>query len=256
MTGPLKLTNGTAAAPAQSFAADPTTGVIKTTNGYGIVVGGVQVAEFTAGGLVSGSRFIGEMFFYSGRNAPPLCVFPFGQTLLRAVYPALWTFAQIEISVGNLFFNNGNGTTTFGIGNMSGRAMAARDDLSGSAANVLTASTIVPDATRTGAIGGTQLHTLIAGQIPSITSTASPSLTVAVNSANWVASSSSDSTPINVGGTGSGIAASLAGGSVSKIASSGSATGTVSSTSNNTGSGAHPNVQPTMIFNVAMFAGA
>src|SRR5258708_39033583 len=61
MTGALQAISGTAAAPAYGFAIDGRTGPFKTTNGYGISVGGVQVAEFTAAGMGSGGVAAGAV---------------------------------------------------------------------------------------------------------------------------------------------------------------------------------------------------
>lgn len=54
MTGALKLADGTAGAPALSFASAATRGFHKTTDGIGVDVGGTLVAEFTSAGLASG----------------------------------------------------------------------------------------------------------------------------------------------------------------------------------------------------------
>lgn len=54
MTGQLKAISGTVAAPGYSFATALNSGFYKTTNGIGVSIGGVLVAEFGAGGLLSG----------------------------------------------------------------------------------------------------------------------------------------------------------------------------------------------------------
>ncbi len=41
-----------------------------------------------------------------------------GSTVLRADYPKLWTVAQASIASGATFYNIGDGSTTFGIGDM------------------------------------------------------------------------------------------------------------------------------------------
>lgn len=184
---------------------------------------------------------LGGIIDYMGASAPNSSfALPQGQAISRTTYATLFSLISTT-------FGSGDGSTTFNIPDLVGRVTAMRDV--GSAR--LSSSYFGGNPATLGAVGGLESHTLAAAQIPSITSTASPSLTVSVNSANWVASSSTDSTAINPpsGGGGSGITASLSGGLVSKIASSGSATGTVSSTSNNTSGSAHNNVQPTMILN-------
>ena len=54
MTGPLKLPDGSVGAPALTFNSASNTGIYKTTNGWGIAIGGVSVAEFTSTGLSTG----------------------------------------------------------------------------------------------------------------------------------------------------------------------------------------------------------
>lgn len=51
MTGPFKLADGSAGAPALAFASAATRGFFKTTDGIGVAVGGSQVAEFKSSGL-------------------------------------------------------------------------------------------------------------------------------------------------------------------------------------------------------------
>src|SRR6185437_52892 len=111
------------------------TGFFKTANGIGVSVGGTKVAEFTAGGV---SRYLGELIPYTGLTAPALTVLPYGQTLSRTTYADLWAFAQTEIAAGSAFYTNGDGTTTFGIGDMRGRVPAGKDDMGGISAGRLT----------------------------------------------------------------------------------------------------------------------
>lgn len=54
MTGPLKLVDGTAGTPSLTFNSASGRGIYKTTNGWGISVDGVSVAEFTSSGLSTG----------------------------------------------------------------------------------------------------------------------------------------------------------------------------------------------------------
>jgi hypothetical protein len=61
MTGALQLASGVVGAPGAVFAADPSSGLYKTTAGIGVAIGGVKVAEFTAAGMASGNRLIGEL---------------------------------------------------------------------------------------------------------------------------------------------------------------------------------------------------
>lgn len=54
MTGPLKGYEGTVSAPGYTFGTALTTGLYKTTDGIGVSIGGVLVAEFGSSGLLSG----------------------------------------------------------------------------------------------------------------------------------------------------------------------------------------------------------
>jgi len=170
MTGQFKNIDGDAGSPAITFNSAQTTGFYLDGDGnIAVTIGGQQVAKFTASGAVIGGKFIGEIFDWTGSTPPPLCVLPYGQTLLRSAYPDLWTFAQNEIAAGNLLYNNGDGSTTFGIPDARGRARAAADNMGGSAAGLLTSLTMVPNGTTLGAKGGTQSRAIAVANLPPYT---------------------------------------------------------------------------------------
>jgi microcystin-dependent protein len=242
MTGPLKVQPGSASSPSIAPSSNPAIGFWFDSQG-------VHVA-----GTLVGARYIGELITWTGSTAPSLCVLPFGQTLLRSSYPDLWTFAQAQIAAGNTFYNNGNGSTTFGIGDLRGRVIAGKDDMGGSAAGRLGAvAGFNADARIIGAPGGAETHTLTAAQIPSITSSQSNSPNVHTTTANVIVGTvftallSSGGNPVQL----------LTGASSSPVGTDGIlAAGTITSASTNTSGGAHNNVQPTMICNFALYAGA
>jgi microcystin-dependent protein len=155
MSGPLREIDGTAPLPAFTFNSDPTTGMFKTVNGIGFAVGGTKVAEFVAGG---GGRYLGELIPMSGRVVQPLTVLPFGQTLSRVTYASFWVWVQAEIAAGNTLYNNGDGSTTFGIIDARGYTLAAPDNMGG------------PGPGRTdmpfGATRGTQAHIITPQEMP------------------------------------------------------------------------------------------
>lgn len=92
---------------------------------------------------------------WTGSTAPAGWVLCYGQSLLRASYPDLWTHAQLEIIAGNALYTNGNGTTTFTVPDMRGRGTAGKDDMGGSALNVLNVTlTGTKASTSTGVITG------------------------------------------------------------------------------------------------------
>lgn len=154
MKGPLKAAVGAADKPSLTFSSDTTSGLFKTATGVGVSIGGTIVAEFTSAGLSKGARYLGELIPYTGSTVQQRTVFPYGQTLSRTTYPDLWAFAQIEIAAGNVFYNNGNGLDTFGIGDCRGRSLAGKDDMGGVAASRLTATYFGASGSIIGSVGG------------------------------------------------------------------------------------------------------
>jgi microcystin-dependent protein len=251
MAGALKLANGTVSAPAASFNSASGTGLYKTTDGFGVAINGAQVAEFTAGGMTKGSRYIGELIPWTGKTAPARCVLPYGQTLSRTTYADLWAFAQLEIAAGNLFYNNGDGSTTFGIGDARGRAIAAPDIMGGSTdAARLTGSSMAATRTSVGGTGGEGLHTQSVNEMPAHSHSVNVSdpghtHTTTITAPVWTSFGGA-----NIGGSpntafqqqGLGINTAVTGIAVSI---------------NNNGSGQAFNVvQPTLLCNFALYAGA
>lgn len=158
MTGPFRTVTGSATAPAISSNSNPSNGMYWTPTGV----------AFT--GTVAGVRFIGELIPYTFLTALPLTVLPYGQTLLRASFPDLWAKAQTDIAAGNAFYNNGDGSTTFGIGDMRGRVVAGHDSMGGTPAGRLnSAGGILPGGGVIGASGGSQTITLVTQNLPPYT---------------------------------------------------------------------------------------
>lgn len=250
MTGPLQATPGAVGLPGVVFSSDTTTGFYKTTSGIGVAVAGTKIAEFTAGGIV-GTRLLGELVPYTGSAVPSaLWVFPNGQTLSRTAYPTLWAFAQVEIAAGNTLYNNGNGSTTFGIMDMRGRVSAGFD--AGNSTGRLNTGGL--NAATLGTAGGEQQHILVAPEIPSITSTVTSPLSVSATSGNYVAQNAGSNALTSTGGSGIGGAVAISGALVNFVTVNGTATGGAI-TSNNTAGGAHNNIQPTIVTNYLLFAG-
>jgi microcystin-dependent protein len=252
MTGPIKVVDGSSGSPAVQFANATSTGLYKTTNGIGVSIGGTLVAEFGAGGLTRGGKFIGEIFAWTGSTAAALCVLPYGQTLSRATFADLWAFAQTEIAAGNTFYNNGNGTTTFGIGDLRGRVIAGKDNMGGTAAGRLTSSFFGADGKIIGSAAGLESNTLSAAQIPAHshsgnTGTESNFHTHQVGGM----SDSGQQVPTSGGAGHSGLGTTFTTGNNQQLH-----THPFTTDGGAVGGGAHNNVQPTMILNFALFAGA
>jgi len=254
MTGALKAFDGTVAAPGITMASATSSGWYKTADGWGFSIGGTMVAEITSGGIRTGARYVGEVFDWTGSSAPSLCVLPYGQTLSRALYPRLWAFAQIEIAAGNTLYNNGNGSTTFGVPDMRGRLRVTKDNMGGSAASRVTSTYFGTSAEALGAVGGAENHTLTAGQIPSITS-ANASQAISVSSGGVILIFTTSGSLIDqaiIGGSGTRV-----GNTTSQASTNVVSTGTnsISVTSNNTGGNPHNNTPAAIITNCALFAG-
>jgi microcystin-dependent protein len=248
MTGPIKVVDGSVGSPAVQFANGSSTGLYKTTNGIGVSIGGTKVAEFAAGGIISGAKFIGEIFDWTGTTAPPLCVLPYGQTLSRTTYADLWAFAQIEIAAGNTFYNNGNGSTTFGIGDCRGRVRASNDAMGGTTAGRLT-DAVSGFGNGMGETGGNEKRTLETSNLPPYT----PSGTITTGS--LAIYNSTD------GVQGAGSSQVVKGGSISGSSGTQSTVLTqfsgFSFTGTPQGGTSAPiiTVQPTIIMNCALFVG-
>lgn len=242
MTGPFQAAPGTVGAPGIVSSSDLTSGFYKTASGIGVAVGGVKVAEFLAGGVV-GSRYVGELIPFTGTAAPSLLtVLPFGQTLSRTGQPQLWAFAQTEIAAGNTFYNNGDGSLTFGIGDLRGRVPAAWDKIGGTAANRLTTAGSGVNGSILGTAGGLENQTLTQAQLSVALGTATTNI-------------------INGAGLPAGAANTTAGNAGSPVNVLTNATAFVNVTASTTitnslGGNPHPNVQPTLVCNYLLFAGA
>lgn len=247
MTGQFKAVDGLVGSPAISFNTAQTTGMYKTAGGnIALAIAGTKVAEFGPAGTIQGAKFIGEIFDWTGTTAPALCVLPFGQTLSRTAYADLWTFAQIQIAAGNTLYNNGNGSTTFGIPDMRGRVRATKDDMGGSAASRLTSATISPNGTTLGAAStASETKTLVTANLPPYTPAGSVTVVSTVGgipqNTTSASSNAAGGARNQYDGTGNGTITS---------------TGTLTGTAQGGTSTAFPIVQPTIITNCALFAGA
>lgn len=99
---------------------------------------------------------------YAGSAAPTGWLLCYGQNVNRTTYAAL--FAAISTTYGS-----GDGSTTFGLPDLRGRAVAGVDNMGGSAASRITAAGSGITGTTLGAAGGSETHTLDTSQIPSHT---------------------------------------------------------------------------------------
>lgn len=158
----------------------------------------------------------GTVLPFAGTSAPSGYLLCFGQAISRSTYSSLFT------AIGTTY-GSGDGSSTFNVPDLRGRAIAGQDDMGGSSADRLTNQSGGVNGDTLGASGGVETHTLTTAQLAAHTHTSN----VTVRSGN----ASTDQPQ-------SGI--------VSIIGGSANLTGT----SGSTGSGdAHNNVQPTLILN-------
>jgi microcystin-dependent protein len=163
----------------------------------------------------AGGRHIGEIVFHSGTTVPALCLAPFGQNVSRTTYAAY--FAEVGTTYGV-----GDGSTTFAMPDYRGRVIAGKDDMGGSSANRLTNQSGGLDGDVLSATGGAETHTLTTAQMPAHTHTVAAG-NQTQDGDFYDSNANGPSRTMNTGSTG--------------------------------GDGAHNNVQPTAIANIAIFVG-
>ena len=161
----------------------------------------LQTTAATAGSALPA----GMMAPYAGTAAPSGWLLCYGQAVSRSTYADLFTAISTTYGVGD-------GSTTFNLPDLRGRAAVGKDDMGGSAANRITSGGSGITGTTLGASGGAQTVTLSTAEMPAHTHT--------------------------VGTTGCGAGSGLTGffGGTTNTGSAG-------------GGGAHQNTQPSIILN-------
>jgi microcystin-dependent protein len=270
MTGPLKAASGTVSAPGVTFASDPDCGLYRIgANNIGVAVNGAKVIDvattgaavtgtlsatgaistsgtLSATGVISQGGFallpVGAVFPYAGGVAPSGYLFCYGQSLLRADYPDLFTAIGTQYGAVD--------GTHFSLPDLRGRVVAGQDDMGGVSANRLTNADDGLDGDTLGAAGGGETQSLVTGNLPAQT----PAGTVAITAINHSVRSSA------TGGISEGT--SLANGNTAGTLSTPNGLSFVSGTATFTGtafagqtSTAFGIVQPTFILNYIIFAG-
>jgi len=186
-----------------------------------VTVSGAAVfkSNVSIGGTITGPGIVpsGTVLPYAGASAPSGYLLSFGQNVSRSTYAALFTAIGTTYGVGD-------GSSTFGIPDLRGRAVAGQDDMGGTSANRLT-SPINGDTL--GAAGGSESHALTIAELAAHTHGAG---TYEIQTGGDAAQASDNGAVFRDGPLQNSTA--------------------VSGDSGSTGSGtAHNNVQPTIILN-------
>ena len=101
---------------------------------------------------------------FAGITAPDGWLLCYGQAISRTVYSDLF------IALSTTYNTGGEAGTDFRLPDLRGRVLAGKDNMGGTAANILTA-TVLSAANTLGATGGTQTHTMTSAEMPSHTHT-------------------------------------------------------------------------------------
>jgi microcystin-dependent protein len=103
---------------------------------------------------------LGGLMPYIGSTAPNSAfVLPYGQAISRTTYATLFSLVSTTFGVGD-------GSTTFNIPDLRGRAIFGQDNMGGSAASRITVAGGNFDGTVLGGTGGAQNHTLTTAEMP------------------------------------------------------------------------------------------
>lgn len=176
----------------------------------------------------------GAIIDFAGSTIPSGWLLCGGQSLTRSAYPDL--FAALGTAYGSA------SSTTFSLPDLRGRVTAGRDFTSGTTADRLT-STMTPNGTSLGAVGGTQTHTLTEAQMPAHTHTVTGTTNTTGAHTHTVVEALFEFTR----GTGVNDGATVTDGNTGSAGDhSHSVTGAAATTG---GGAAHPIVQPTILLN-------
>jgi len=172
---------------------------------------------------------VGGLLPYVGASAPNSSfALPFGQAISRTTYATL--FALVGTT-----FGGGDGSTTFNLPDLRGRAVFGLDNMGGSAASRITVAGGNYDGTSLGNTGGAQNHTLTTGEVPT-----------GIVTLNFSDPGHSHTLQGNQNAAGTNLintTSSLAG----TITTSTNTTGITASLTDHAGGGAHTSMPPAMV---------
>lgn len=168
MTGSINAAAGAVNAPGYAFTGASKTGFyLASSNQIGWTANGVEAATFnsdtsvTFAGPISGKGCvpIGAVMDFAGSTAPTGWLLCYGQLVSTTTYASLFSVLSTTY---------GSGSGTFGIPDYRGRTLYGQDNMGGSAANRITATTNY-DGTVLGNSGGLQTFTLLTASLPPYT---------------------------------------------------------------------------------------
>ena len=200
---------------------DGSSGNVLQTDGSGTLSWG----DGTPSGIVSA---------YAGSSAPSGWLLCYGQAVSRTTYASLFT------AIGTTY-GSGDGSTTFNVPDLRGRAIAGQDDMGGTSADRLTNQSGGLNGDTLGATGGSETHTLTTAELAAH----SHKLIATGNITNNSPSLGADEQIVTRYQHGY-----VAGGEIFSYIFQGTSTAATLGNSADSGSGdAHNNVQPTIILN-------
>ena len=129
----------------------------------GILDSSGQVKSGALGNVPAGNPS-GVVVPYAGSSAPTGWLLCGGQAVSRATYATLFTAISTT-------YGAGDGSTTFNLPDLRGRAPHGVDNMGGTAANRVTVGASGITGTTLGSAGGTETHTLTTAQMPAHTHT-------------------------------------------------------------------------------------
>jgi microcystin-dependent protein len=176
----------------------------------------------------------GGLVFFGATAPNSSFVLPYGQAISRTTYATLFSLVGAT-------YGSGDGSTTFNVPDLRGRAPIGKDDMGGSAASRVG---LVIAGTVLGAVGGSETHTLTAAQIPTLTSTGSNSISVTATTANVI---TGGTTSFFGGGSNSYVWQSS-----NNVTLVSTGTNSISVTTSGTSGATHNNTQPSIICNYIM----
>lgn len=105
---------------------------------------------------------VGLVAPYSGSSAPSGWILCYGQAVSRTTYAALFAITSTTYGVGD-------GSTTFNLPDLRGRAIFGKDNMGGSTAGRITNAVSAIVGTTLGASGGLESVTLTQANLPNVT---------------------------------------------------------------------------------------